>query len=140
MEVYARYSTLDIGSNIFTAGFADPNLWTNHAATTDIGLNWYLNFYTRIYLDWQHAMFGNQVSIAPSISRRHRPLLAAVPGILLSPSGRRSDAVLRGRGASARLFGEERKGRGSRRPPLAFSERSAQRFGSRSIVAVSSSS
>ena len=64
-EVYARYSTLDIGSNIFTAGFADPNLWTNHAATTDIGLNWYLNFYTRIYLDWQHAMFGNQVSVAP---------------------------------------------------------------------------
>jgi phosphate-selective porin OprO and OprP len=64
-EVYARYSTLDFGSNIFTAGFADPNLWTNHAATTDIGLNWYLNFYTRIYLDWQHAMFGNPVSVAP---------------------------------------------------------------------------
>ncbi len=64
-EVYARYATLDIGRNIFTAGFADPNLWTNHAATTDIGLNWYLNFYARIYLDWQHAMFGNQVSVAP---------------------------------------------------------------------------
>ena len=44
---------------------ACPNLWTNHAATTDIGLNWYLNFYARIYLDWQHAMFGNQVSVAP---------------------------------------------------------------------------
>jgi phosphate-selective porin OprO and OprP len=64
-EAYARYSTLDIGSNIFTAGFADPNLWTNHAATTDIGLNWYLNFYTRVYFDWQHAMFGNPVSVAP---------------------------------------------------------------------------
>ena len=64
-EAFARYSTFDVGRNIFTAGFADPNLWTNHAATTDIGLNWYLNFYTRIYLDWQHAMFGNQVSVAP---------------------------------------------------------------------------
>ena len=69
-EAYARFSTFDVGRNIFTAGFADPNLWTNHAWTTDIGLNWYLNFYTRIYLDWQHAMFGNQVSVAPGRSRR----------------------------------------------------------------------
>jgi phosphate-selective porin OprO and OprP len=65
-EVYARFSTLDIGRNIFTGGFADPNLWTNHVWATDIGLNWYLNFYTRIFLDWQHAEFGNSVSVAPS--------------------------------------------------------------------------
>jgi len=64
-EVFARYSTLDIGNNIFSSGFADPNLWTNHAWTTDIGLNWYLNFYTRIFLDWQHAGFGNPVAVAP---------------------------------------------------------------------------
>ena len=67
-EVYARYSTLEIGNNIFTSGFADPNLWTNHAWTTDIGLNWYLNFYTRIFLDWQHAEFGNTVAVAPGVS------------------------------------------------------------------------
>jgi len=64
-EVFARYSTLDIGNNLFSSGFADPNLWTNHAWTTDIGLNWYLNFYTRIFLDWQHAGFGNPVAVAP---------------------------------------------------------------------------
>jgi phosphate-selective porin OprO/OprP len=28
-------------------------------------LNWYLDFYTRIYLDWQHAEYGNEVSVAP---------------------------------------------------------------------------
>jgi phosphate-selective porin OprO/OprP len=66
VEVFARYSTMDIGRNIFTGGFADPNLWTNHVYATDIGINWYLNFYTRIYLDWQHDGFGNQVSVAPS--------------------------------------------------------------------------
>ena len=83
-EVYARYSTLDIGNNIFTGGFADPNLWTNHVWTTDIGLNWYFNFYTRIYLDWQHAMFGNPVSVAPGrILVDDRPVLAAVPDLLL---------------------------------------------------------
>ena len=65
VEVFARYSTFDMGRNIFTAGFADPNLWTNHVWATDIGLNWYLNFYTRIYLDWQHAEYGNEISVAP---------------------------------------------------------------------------
>lgn len=65
VEVFARYSTMAIGKNIFTAGFADPNLWTNHVYATDLGINWYLNFYTRVYLDWQHDGFGNEVSIAP---------------------------------------------------------------------------
>ncbi len=65
IELFARYSALDIGRNIFTAGFADPNLWTNQVWATDVGLNWYLNFYTRIYLDWQHAGYGNEVNVAP---------------------------------------------------------------------------
>ena len=65
VEVFARYSDMQIGRNIFTGGFADPNLWTNHVWATDIGLNWYLNFYTRVFLDWQHDQFGNAVSISP---------------------------------------------------------------------------
>jgi phosphate-selective porin OprO/OprP len=65
VEVFARYGTFDMGRNIFTGGFADPNLWTNHVWATDIGLNWYLNFYTRIYLDWQHAEYGNEIAVAP---------------------------------------------------------------------------
>ena len=65
IELQARWSTLDIGNNIFTAGFADPNLWSNHASIVDVGANWYLNFYTRVFLDWQHAIFGGPVAMAP---------------------------------------------------------------------------
>jgi phosphate-selective porin OprO/OprP len=43
VEVFGRYSTMDLGRNIFTGGFADPNLWTNHVWATEVGLNWYLN-------------------------------------------------------------------------------------------------
>jgi phosphate-selective porin OprO/OprP len=38
---------------------------TNLVWATDIGPNWYLNFYTRIYLDWQHDEYGNEISVAP---------------------------------------------------------------------------
>lgn len=65
-ELFARFSALDFSKQIFTAGFADPNLWSNHAWTTDVGINWYLNFYTRVFLDWQHSEFGNPVVIAPN--------------------------------------------------------------------------
>ena len=66
IEVYGRFSTFDFSKDIFTAGLADPNLWSNHAWATDIGLNWYLNFYTKLYLDWQHSEFGSPVVIAPN--------------------------------------------------------------------------
>jgi phosphate-selective porin OprO and OprP len=66
VELDARFSTLDFSKEIFTAGFADPNLWSNHAWATDVGLNWYLNFYTKVYLDWQHSEFGSPVLIAPN--------------------------------------------------------------------------
>lgn len=65
VEVFGRYSTMSFSQNIFTAGFADPNLWSDRVGATDIGLNWYLNFYTRIYLDWQHAVFANPVIMGP---------------------------------------------------------------------------
>ena len=65
-EVYGRFSSLEFGKEVFTAGFADPNLWSNHAWATDVGFNWYLNFYTRVFLDWQHSEFGSPVVIAPS--------------------------------------------------------------------------
>ena len=65
VEVYARYSYMNIGKDIFTAGLANPNLWSNQAQATDIGANWYLNFYTKIYLDWQHAQFGDPVMVRP---------------------------------------------------------------------------
>lgn len=64
IELVGRYSTLDISSNIFTAGLADPNLWSNSAAITNLGVNWYPNRFTKIILTWQYASFGSPVLFA----------------------------------------------------------------------------
>lgn len=61
----ARFSSLSIGQQVFNAGFADPNLWTNHVSMVDVGLNWYLNKMTKIYFDWEHAVFGDPVYYRP---------------------------------------------------------------------------
>jgi phosphate-selective porin OprO and OprP len=60
-EVTTRFSQLQLGQQVFTAGFADPNLWTNRVQMVDVGLNWYLNKFVKVYMDWEHAMFGNPV-------------------------------------------------------------------------------
>ena len=56
---------MSLGQNIFTGGFADPAIYTNHVWATDMGVNWYLNFYVKMQLDWQHAGFGNLVTMGP---------------------------------------------------------------------------
>ncbi len=60
-EVTARFSQLQLGRQVFTGGLADPNLWTNEAQMVDVGFNWYLNRFLKVYFDWEHAMFGNPV-------------------------------------------------------------------------------
>lgn len=60
-EPFARFSALEIGDDVFKQGLADPNLWTNRAWTTDVGVNWYLNRMVKVYLNWQHAGFGDPV-------------------------------------------------------------------------------
>jgi phosphate-selective porin OprO/OprP len=64
-ELEARYSMLTIGSQVFTGGLVDPTLWTDRVQTVDLGLNWYMNEYVKIYLDWQHSEFGSPVLYAP---------------------------------------------------------------------------
>ncbi len=64
-EVHARFSNLQLNNKIFTGGFADPNEWSNLANTVDVGTNWYWNYYTKVYFDWQHAFFGNPVTSGP---------------------------------------------------------------------------
>ena len=64
-EVTARYSLLDLDSKVFTAGLADPNQWTNRAEMTDVGFNWYMNKFVKIYFDWEHAMFAQPVVFRP---------------------------------------------------------------------------
>lgn len=61
-EVHGRFSECNVGKNIFSAGLADPNLWTNQVYAIDLGMNWYLNYYTKIYVDWQHSVFGDPVT------------------------------------------------------------------------------
>ncbi|MFO0876221.1 MAG: porin [Gemmataceae bacterium] len=61
IELFARYSQLQLSDNIFSAGLADPDKWTRQALITDIGLNWYPNRYIKVYFDWQHAVFGKPV-------------------------------------------------------------------------------
>jgi phosphate-selective porin OprO/OprP len=60
-ELTARYSQLDVDSRVFTAGLADPRLWTNHAKMVDAGLNWYLNQFVKVLFDWEHVSFGSPV-------------------------------------------------------------------------------
>jgi phosphate-selective porin OprO/OprP len=60
-ELTARYSQLNLDPRVFTAGLADPNLWTNHAKLVDVGVNWYLSQFVKIYFDWEHSMFGSPV-------------------------------------------------------------------------------
>jgi phosphate-selective porin OprO and OprP len=31
----------------------------------DLGLNWYLNEYVKVYLDWQHSEFGSPTLYTP---------------------------------------------------------------------------
>ena len=64
-EVAGRVSQLRLGEKVFTGGFADPNLWSNSAATTELGLNWYWNEYIKIYMFWLHGEFGDPVQYRP---------------------------------------------------------------------------
>jgi phosphate-selective porin OprO/OprP len=61
-EVTARFSQLDVDPRAFSAGLANPNLWTNHARLIDAGANWYVNQFVKVYFDWEHALFGSPVS------------------------------------------------------------------------------
>ncbi len=64
-EPFFRFSDLSIGKQVFTAGLADPNEWTNRLFTTDVGINWYWNSYLHVMFDWQHAGFGSPVVYRP---------------------------------------------------------------------------
>ncbi len=64
-EVVSRVSELRLGEKIFTSGFADPNLWSNQAVTTELGVNWYWNEYVKLYTFWLHGDFADPVQFRP---------------------------------------------------------------------------
>ena len=65
LEPHARYSEMFLGRDIFTSGLADPNLWTNRVQLIDVGCNWYLNKFVKVYLGWERAIFGTPVVFSP---------------------------------------------------------------------------
>ena len=64
-ELTGRYNFLDVGSQVFKNGLADPNLWANRVYTTDLGFNWHINQYLKFMFDWEHAVFNQPVLFAP---------------------------------------------------------------------------
>lgn len=60
-ELVGRYSTVNLGEQVFTNNLVDPALWSNTARATEVGLNWYWNPYLKIYMFWQHSNFGDPV-------------------------------------------------------------------------------
>ncbi len=72
IELFGRYSRIQLGDNVFTEGLANPRAWTNEAAITDIGLNWYPNRFVKLYFDWQHSLFGSEVLLNPNSGLRGR--------------------------------------------------------------------
>jgi phosphate-selective porin OprO and OprP len=66
IELYARTAYLHAGGKVFTNGLVDPKLWSNEATVLDIGVNWFLSRYVRIWLDWQYSRFGSPVQVGPN--------------------------------------------------------------------------
>ena len=65
VEVFGRYSNLQLGNQVFSAELVNHHDWTNNAGITDIGWNWYLNRFVRLTFDWQHAMYASPVLLNP---------------------------------------------------------------------------
>ncbi len=64
-EVVGRVSRLRLGEEVFDAGFANRDLWSNSATTTEIGMNWYWNEYIKMYAFWLHGDFADPVQYRP---------------------------------------------------------------------------
>ncbi len=75
VELQARYSELALGNQVFTGGLADPNLWSNRVDLLDVGVNWYLNKFVKVYVDWEHAVFGQPVYAGPGALQKTNDLI-----------------------------------------------------------------
>lgn len=63
IEPFIRYSYLYMGDEVFDRDLSDPADWTNEVSMTDIGVNWYLNSYTKLIFNWQHAAYASPVLV-----------------------------------------------------------------------------
>lgn len=72
VELFARYSQLDLGESVFSAGLADPDEWTRSVYMTDVGFNWYPNRFVKFYVDWQLPFYASPVLVDREANRYSR--------------------------------------------------------------------
>ncbi len=77
IELAGRYSTLNLGKEVFAAGLADPNLWSKYTYIVDAGVNWYWTQYIKMYMGWQHTVFGDPVFLDPGRAQLTNDMLWA---------------------------------------------------------------
>ena len=65
LELTARYSELELGKSVFSGHLADSTLWSRQAQMVDVGFNWYLNKFVKMYFDWEHTIFGTPAEYRP---------------------------------------------------------------------------
>jgi phosphate-selective porin OprO/OprP len=56
-ELVARYTELNVDATAFAAGFADPAKSARAARAWTIGMNWYLNYFTKLQLEYEQTRF-----------------------------------------------------------------------------------
>ena len=54
---------MDVGTDNFKFGFADPATSTNRIQQTMLGINWWPNKYTRLSFDWMFNKLNRPVPI-----------------------------------------------------------------------------
>lgn len=60
-ELAFQYSGMDVGTDNFHLGFADPATSTNRLDQSMLGLNWWPNKYTRLSFDWVNCKLNRPV-------------------------------------------------------------------------------
>lgn len=63
IELAARFSRLDVDDDVFVDGFASSALSTGGYDNITAGVNWYLNPYVRVTVDYFHNEFDDPVTI-----------------------------------------------------------------------------
>jgi phosphate-selective porin OprO and OprP len=79
-EVVGRYSALTVDDAAFTGGansFADPTVAAKSAKEWSVGLNWYLNWYVKLQLDYSRTKFqwGGGGTVAAPLDRPDEQLI-----------------------------------------------------------------
>jgi phosphate-selective porin OprO and OprP len=74
-KVASRIEMLNIGSQVFTNGLADPNLWANRVTAIDEGFNGHMTHYAKLMFEWEHATFNQGVIHAPGKRQETSDLL-----------------------------------------------------------------